>query len=413
MSTAVLIGTNKLEVVPALAARDDVDVVVVTEPWYADRYRAAGFGAVHVVDSVTDYSALLARCGALMRDRPFDAVLAPSERSVQPAALLRSYFGLPGTGFDVAVALSTKHVMKRKLADAGLPVADWRPARSLSEIVTAIDDLGGRVIVKPSHGVGSVGYPVFDAPCDPEEVVSRMRDTRWSGSATNPAAVVERFLDVVAEYHVDAVVVDGRTPFVAVSRYTIPPLRRQAADCLGSITVLRSSPVFVALERLLHEVVLALGIVSSIVHLEVIETPDGYVIGEVAARPGGGHIVGFLKRSHGLDLWDALVAIETGEGHHALDAATEPTQEFASIMLGASPGVVESHTPLAEIAAIDGVVHAELGIEPGATVSDRATSSSHVGLVDMKATADRSLDDVIADVCRTWTATTRQQPDTL
>ena len=207
---------------PALAARDDVDVVVVTEPWYADRYRAAGFGAVHVVDSVTDYSALLARCGALMRDRPFDAVLAPSERSVQPAALLRSYFGLPGTGFDVAVALSTKHVMKRKLADAGFPVADWRPARSLSEIVTAIDDLGGRVIVKPSHGVGSVGYPVFDAPCDPEEVVSRMRDTRWSGSATNPAAVVERFLDVVAEYHVDAVVVDGRTPFVAVSRYTIP-----------------------------------------------------------------------------------------------------------------------------------------------------------------------------------------------
>ena len=146
-SKIILIGTDKFEIIPVLLRCSNLRVAVLTEPVYAERYRQCGIVEVY---EISDFKAAVAVVTQLMHQEPIDRIVGPSERGVQTAAFLRSYFDLPGMSLDVAVGFTAKHIMKRRLGDANLPTAPYRVVRGAKELPEAVAHIGLPALLKPS-----------------------------------------------------------------------------------------------------------------------------------------------------------------------------------------------------------------------------------------------------------------------
>ncbi|GAB3885709.1 hypothetical protein GCM10029964_048810 [Kibdelosporangium lantanae] len=227
---ALLVNTVSREPIDLLERDADIRLTVLTHPEYAHFYRDTT--DVVLVDDVTDLLQVRDKVVELRRTRPVDHVIAPSERGLQPSGYLRSFLGLPGTGWETSNLFSNKYAMKRRLAEAGLPVAPFTDLPSLADLPSRADHLGWPVVVKPVLGAAArdthvladaASFAALDAP--------GLRTTRYP-------LILERFVDVEAEFHCDGVVQDGEVLFEPVSRYVLPPLRRRH-QVSGSYTPLR------------------------------------------------------------------------------------------------------------------------------------------------------------------------------
>lgn len=359
-------------------------VTVVTEPGCAGYY---GPGTeVVLVPGVDDFTAVRDAALGVLGDRPIDAILTPTEFGVATGGLLRSYFGLPGEGFETAHAFANKYVMKRRLAAAGVPVAPFRQAFRLDGLPAAAEDLGWPVVVKPVFGSGTVGVDVIESPV-------RFREFRESpaGAALRTAGcplIVERYVDIETEYHCDGVVTDGEPVFVSVSRY-LRPVLDGVGHMQGSHHLPPDHPDAVAVRELHTAAVRALGMRAGVTHLEVLRTSEGFLVGEIACRPGGGGIVRGVRLQHGVDLWQAYT--ETSLGLRPALAPVERADLVVNVMLPARPGRITRLSSAEELAAVPGVTEVDLAHKPGDVISDVMYSTNLAGLVYLAAPA---LDDV-------------------
>jgi hypothetical protein len=260
----------------------DAEIEVLTEASYASQYPTDA--RLHFVDNIGHLDDLRR---AALRLYPLDAVVGPSERSLQAAGYLRSFLGLPGIGYETANLFTNKAAMKRALASSGLPVAEHAVLADTGGLVEAARRLGGDVVVKPALGTGSMNTAAlagddavgaFVASCE----ASRMLDGR------GVPLLVERFVAMDAEYHCDGVVVGGKVESVLVSRY-LDPLLGHIDDVSGSVTV-PPDDAFGARVRQVHaDAVAALGLHDGVTHLEVYRLGEdlvvlGHHVGDGAAR---------------------------------------------------------------------------------------------------------------------------------
>lgn len=393
----LLVGTNKPGLVPLLRRGAVRRVTVLTEPWYADRFRTEGADAVLVVPDVADLTAALHAVVPAMADDPVTRVVAPSERGVPTGAWLRSYLDLPGTLYDVAVGFTAKHAMKRRLVTAGVPVAPHRVVRTRAEARDAVGVLGRPAILKPALGTGATGSVVVRATDDVDALAAPL----WERGRAHPAVLVERYLGVEREYHLDGVVVDGVTLALSVCAYLRPTLLRRHDEFVGSAPLPTDDPRRGELAGLHDAAVRALGLRTGVTHLEVLEHDGGDVVGEVACRPGGGAIVPFLAHVHGVDLWRVFLDLETtGATDHL--GPLDPDRPVAWYGLPVTAGVVRSTTPVEALRAVPGVTYAQVDLAPGDRVEDRFHSSSQAGWVAMAGATSEALHATMAAVRATW-----------
>lgn len=377
----VLVNSSKTEPIRLLEDREDIRLRVVTEAPYAHLYSTRT--EVHTVACLDDLSAVQAVVMRLARQRPVTAVLGASERSLPVAAYLRTVLGLPGTSFDTVNLFTNKYAMKRRLAEAGVPVAVHRRAFSLEEATEAAADLGWPVVLKPAFGAGSVDtFVVEDADA--------MRDLAGSAQAeglrrARCPVVVEAFVDMKDEYHCDGVVQGGRTQFLSVARY-FDPLLRNLDKVSGSITVPEGSPGHEEATRLHDAVVAALGLESGVTHLELFGTSRGFTVGEITCRPGGGGIAAHVGLQYGVDLWDAFVRAELNEPISAV--GRDRGGIVAHCQLPVRVGTVSRITSEEEFLALDHVIGVDMRLRPGDTVAGTIHSSRTAGLVHLRADSE-------------------------
>jgi hypothetical protein len=92
-------------------------VAVITEPGHRQRYDSGV--DVQLVDSIGDLDQVRRATMRVLATRDLHRVLAPFELSVPVAGYLRSYFGLPGPGFEQAGLFSVGAVLAAPLIAAG------------------------------------------------------------------------------------------------------------------------------------------------------------------------------------------------------------------------------------------------------------------------------------------------------
>ncbi|CAM5464906.1 ATP-grasp domain-containing protein [Streptomyces badius] len=369
-------------------------LTVITEPGHVQSYGPDV--DVRLVDSVQNIDAMRRELLAVLRERPIDRIFSPFELGQGAAGYLRSHFGIPGQSYDVANNFSNKYAMKQRMAAGGLPVAGFRIAPALHHVPEAAAELGWPVVVKPMIGGGSINVCFFDGP-EQFEQFSRTPAADRIRALPVPL-VVEQFVPMTGECHLDGVVEDGKVVFAASSRYLVPVLERDTT--FGSSILPPGDPVRSRMEEMHEQSVRSLGLESGVTHMEFFETPDGLIAGEIACRPAGGGIPEAVRLHTGVDLWQASLELALG-----LSPRLAPTSEegvLAHCYLPVSPGRIVTQTPAEELEALPSVVQVDVIRKKGEVVPDHLNSAAASCLVYLRVDRPEDVDEAVRRVYRTY-----------
>lgn len=363
-------------------------VTVVTEEAFAHWYGPPV--DVRTVESIDDLTVVREVVRRVLAERPASLLVSPAEHGVAGAGFLRSYFGLPGTPHDVANGFANKLAMKTGLRDAGLPVGPFVPLFDLGGLSAAVEAVGPKAVLKAAFGTGGVNVVALDGAGDVDTFLSGAEAERLR--RTGYPFLVERALPLQAEFHCDAVVHDGRTLFVAVSRY-FDPLLGRIDDFTGSYFVAAGSEDQAAVSALHDRAVRALGLRAGVTHLEVFKVNGRYLVGEIAARPGGGGIPEAVELAYGVDLWEAFLRAELG-----LVPECDPHPAEGVLVncdLPIRPGRITAMSSAADLERLPGVLHVRFLHHVGDLVEYHLYSSAATGIVFLRLASE---DDVAAAV---------------
>ncbi|MGH3842164.1 MAG: ATP-grasp domain-containing protein [Pseudonocardiaceae bacterium] len=239
-----------------------------------------------------------------LRNQPlFDRILARHELHIIPAAELRAEFGLPGMRPDLALKFRDKVVMKATVANQGIRVPRYFPANLLPREAP----WPGKVIVKPRDANASQGVHL----CDDYSAAYQLVAARQRDDATFAGRYeVEEYLDGPI-WCIDGFLFRGEPVAIQASRYINTPLGFEHGIPHGSVQYPNPK-----LESWTVRCLRALGAQTLTFHLESIMTAEGPAFLEVAARCGGGYIVGMFHRRTGVHL-------------HTVDMATDINGDLA------------------------------------------------------------------------------------
>lgn len=394
MTHAVLICSGKRHVAGSVLAHPSLtDLSVVTETGHPDLYSGH---RVRTVASIEDVDAVLGAVLDLGRERPVDAVVTPYETGLPAGAYVRTMLGLPGIDFHTAAAFTDKYVMKRRASAAGVPVTPHALALDLEQAVGAAARLGLPVVLKPLYGGGSAGVAVCTSPDDVREWWQR-----HGATGIRPAALVERRAEILAEYHVDGIVLDGRTHFAVTSRYVEPMLETARASLPYASCQLPQDHPDSRVARALHDdVVGAFGLRDGVTHMELFRTPEGWLFSEVACRAAGGAIPEAIATRHGHQLFDVALRLAVGEPLPTPEAPTRSEAFVAHVALGVRPGTVTRISSPETFADVPGVVATDVRTRPGDVVPRAFYSATASGFVHVAADDQDTVARAVAEVRR-------------
>ncbi|MFP3119766.1 ATP-grasp domain-containing protein [Streptomyces sp. Iso 434] len=368
-----------------LQKSSDLRITVIVEQGHAHVFSPSV--TVQEIATVRDPGLVLETVLELSRKDPVDHIVSPVELAIPSAGYVRSTLGIPGDSYDLSLTFSNKFVMKQRLAAAGLPIAAFRQVMKADDIPDAAAHTGWPCVSKPVFGGGCMGVTVLDSSEDHAQLVSG-RTGEEIRSSTIPF-IVEQFIEMDHEYHCDAVVRDGKVVFAAPSRY-FSPILGQIDTFSGSYLLPQDHEDFTPVTDLNAEVISALGLTNGVTHLELFKTGSGFVVGEIACRPGGGGIAEAVERHHGVDLWDAFWEASLGRAPEI--APRSPKGILATVMLPTRPGVITKLSTEAELATCPGVVAVKMSMSVGDVVPPDLTSATTTGLVFFTARDEAEMD---------------------
>lgn len=303
----------------------------------------------------------LAHAGFSLGD--FDGIYTNYELAVVTAAGLAQAAGLPGPGTDVAMLMRDKHLQKKRLTQAGVPVARsrvfWTPPTPAD-----VADLGFPLVLKPVAGVGT-------------EATTRVEDQRalqqtvasfFPAGTRHKGLQIEQFI-AGEEFCLDGWVHDGTIGFSSVGRFARTCL--EAAESGATPRFYRCTetthPGLAArADQLADEALSALGLRNGVFHLEFFRLPDGgLVFSECAARRGGVFIQEEIQLSRSTSL--AAAATDLCLDAQPKATPTEPACEVGSVHPKLPSGVVLDLPRAEELIALDGVDYVRFYTYLGAT----------------------------------------------
>ncbi|MFD6679605.1 ATP-grasp domain-containing protein [Micromonospora parva] len=267
-----------------------------------------------------------------------DLVIAQSEFDLIAAARIREALDVPGPREADVLPVRDKVMMKAAAARAGLRVPRYLP------LVSALDgaDVGwsGRTVLKPLDGASSQGVRVFDTPASALETVRR---DGLPSDADPTGFEIEEFVSGPI-IHVDGLAVDGTPVTLQASRYVGTCLGYAEGSPLGSVQTDTPPAVVEWTTACLR----AVGITTSLFHLEGIETPDGLVFLEVASRFGGAGVADTFELATGVHMPSVQLRALSTSGASAPEAHDSgPDARYGWF-------IVPGHTLGARFCTVDG-----------------------------------------------------------
>lgn len=206
-----------------------------------------------------------------------------TEAGVVSAAAVAEALGLPGLPPAAAARVTDKLAMRRAFEAAGLPSTQFFACDHLDAAERAFRDVGAPVVVKPANGAGSrgVGYVADAAHLGPAYEAAR-------AVAGEGAVLVEAYMPG-HEVAVEALMVGDRFELLCVSDKirTDPPY---LLDLRISYPSPRPAAEIEAIAALAESAARALGVRQAPLHIEIMMTPAGPRLVEVAARGAGFHV---------------------------------------------------------------------------------------------------------------------------
>jgi biotin carboxylase len=223
-----------------------------------------------------------------------DMIIAMSEFDIIAAAQVRAALDVPGDREADVLPYRNKVLMKAEVAKAELLVPGFLSLAEALELTPGTGPWTGPTVLKPLDGAASANVQTF-ATLD--EALDAVRGSGLPEGADLAGYEVEQYVQGPI-IHADGLVVDGAPVALRVSRYVGTCLGYAEGSPVGSVQIEPTDELTTwALDCLA-----ALGIRTSLFHLEGIETDQGPVFLEVGARFGGADVVDTFELATGLHL---------------------------------------------------------------------------------------------------------------
>ncbi|RUX51286.1 ATP-grasp domain-containing protein [Mesorhizobium sp. M4A.F.Ca.ET.050.02.1.1] len=130
-------------------------IVLAADPAQYDYLAAEGIESV-LVDT-NDLDALIRECSHLQATYDIAGITSVGDLFYATVGKLCRYFDLPGPNAGSIERCCDKFTQRQLLAEAGVPVPDYRMAANIMEVESAAVDIGLPVVIKPAVGTGSSG----------------------------------------------------------------------------------------------------------------------------------------------------------------------------------------------------------------------------------------------------------------
>ena len=246
---------------------------------------------------------------------------------------------------DVAQAAVSKLKQRERLAEASVPHARFRVCASLAESREAAEELGYPCVVKPPDRQGQRGLSVVSRPEQLTDALDAALD-----AARGPTVLVEKLAEG-RELTVNAFSVGGAFhPLTVTDRVVAAPPAFGVALAHVWPSELPPETVEEAVE-LARAAAAAIGVAEGPTYTQVLVGQHGAVVGELAARLGGGHDAELCEAATGVDLNGLAIAAALGD-----------EVSVAELEVGAATGgacVRFLVAPEGSVDAVDGIERAE------------------------------------------------------
>jgi biotin carboxylase len=241
---------------------------------------------------------------AVKQDAGLDGVFTAGTDFSTTVAWVAEQAKLPGIPYASALAATDKSLMRRAFRAHGVPSPEFFTAEEPSGYPPP--GFSFPLVVKPVDNMGARGVRRVDS----QEQLLQALEAALEQSACGKA-IVERYLEG-PELSLDAVVYDGTVTVCGVADRHIcfPPYFVEMGHTMP--TVLDEEKVRLA-EEVFERGIRALGISRGAAKGDIKITPDGPVVGEIAARLSGGYMSGWtFPFASGVEVTEAALNIAVG-----------------------------------------------------------------------------------------------------
>lgn len=325
--------------------------------------------------------------GAALRaadDYQPQGVVAFSEPHVLAAAWVQTRRGLPGPSLTAADASRNKSLQRMLFGHAGLTQPEFNIVTSVGDAVAWSRDRYP-VVVKHLRGMGSVGVR-FAADESALLLDLAQRDLEQQ-------VLVEEYIDA-PEYSWEAVVQDGDVIFGNYTRKVTSGPREFVE--LEHQLPWRDGLDIERLDRQTAAVVAAVGVCSSLVHLEFRDNGSRMHLMEIAVRTPGDHIMELLCIAYGHNFFRSV--LELSLGRPAGTPTASPRAAAIVYITAPEAGRIETLHGIDEVAARSDVIRVGRAKSSGDEVADLRSSSDRVAHVVLSADGETELVSAMDEV---------------
>jgi biotin carboxylase len=331
----------------------------------------------------------------LAEDCRFDVVIGIRETAQVATAEIAAAIGAPGNPPDAVRTVRNKDLGRAALAAGGFRQPAFRLCAERAEAEELLSRTAGPWVVKPRDAMGSMGVRKITAPSDLDGAIAAL-------PGPGPF-LVEEFV-AGQEYSVEGIFLGGQPRVLAVTAKQLldPPTFVEIGHVLPAPI---DEALRAELERNVTGALTLLGLRFGVFHVELWDTDDGVVLGEVHVRNGGDYIHRLLEHAiPDLELFGAVYDDALGR---PIRSSLVPTRGAAVRFLVAPPGRLERVDGWDAVIDHPAVLHAGLTVRPGDTVGAVDDSEGRVGHVvvgadtpEAAAALARELADSVAFVTR-------------
>ena len=215
-----------------------------------------------------------------------DGVLTAGTDFSLSVALVARSLGLPGHSPDAARLATDKSLMRRRFREAGVPSPAYAEIPAGQDAAAAVQAVPGPWVVKPVDSMGARGVVLIQDAAGLQEALAEAQAYSRTGRA-----IVESFIPG-PEFSLDALVENGRLIRCGLAdRHIVyPPRFIEIGHTIPSSVDKDTED---SLWRVFEQGIKALGLTHGAAKGDIKLSPQGPVIGEIAARLSGGYMSGW------------------------------------------------------------------------------------------------------------------------
>jgi biotin carboxylase len=340
--------------------------------------RAVAFAFCDVCEPI-DFSDV-DRVTAVGRRERVEGVLAIcTDRAVVPAALVAERLGLPGIEPEVAHAMTHKPTMRRVLTRSAVP----QPAYAVVDKDSDLSQLASvtmPAVLKPADSGGQRGVFMVERTA---ELVDYLPAT--FAASRGGEALVEEFIDG-PELNTLFAVRGGVPKLLTVSDRLRPPGPGFGVGWIHRYPSELPATVIAEVVEVASAAISSLGLQDGIAFPQLIASPRGVFVVEVAARIAAGQMADLVRHGTGIEVFE--IAIAQALAQPVTDALVEPrfNRPIAIRFLTASPGLLPIGTVTAirgldDVRATQGVLDAGLYFDVGSRIGPLQVDADRRGYV--------------------------------